>query len=347
MREYLEIVAAGRPLTGEQAAAAMTGIMSGDVPEAQTAAFLVGVTARGPTVGEILGFTRVLRNYAIPVAVADPDAIDLCGTGGDGGTTFNVSTAAVFVCAGAGLTVAKHGNRSVSSQCGSADVLEALGVNTELNQTGVEYCLSQTGIGFIFAPLFHPAMKHVMPARRALGVRTFFNILGPLCNPAGVRRQLIGAYSEQTAALMADVLKEIGADHVITVHSEDGLDEVSLLAPSVLFEYVSADQTAHAGVRRYVFDPATYGLDGRVEPADLSGGDATANAAIINEILDGRPSPKADIVLLNAAHGIVVGGKATGIEDALQLARDSISSGAARAKLDALREASKRVPTAR
>lgn len=346
MKEFLEIVVAGRQLRTDQAVTAMTHIMSGDATDAQTAGFLVGVTARGPTVAEIAGFTRVMREFAIPVTVEDPNAIDVCGTGGDGSNTFNVSTAAAFVCAGAGLTVAKHGNRSVSSRCGSADVLEALGVQTELRRSGVEFCIEQSGIGFIFAPLFHPAMKHVMPVRRALGIRTFFNILGPLCNPAGVRRQLIGAFNEETAALMANVLKEVGADHVMTVHSDDGLDEVSLLAPSVLFEYKSENETDGAGVRKHLFDPSKSGFGGSVERGDIQGGDADANAAIVMDILDGKPGPKADLVILNAAHAIVVGGRAESVHDALHLARDSISSGAARGKLDALREVSRLAPTA-
>ncbi|HMB90605.1 MAG TPA: anthranilate phosphoribosyltransferase, partial [Rhodothermales bacterium] len=211
MKRFLHILADGETLTQPQAEEAMHLMMQGAAAPEEVAGLLMGLRSRGETLPELVGFTKVMREYAVPVECDDPDAIDLCGTGGDSSGTFNISTAAAFVCAGAGVTVAKHGNRSVSSKCGSADVLDALGVNIELKKEGVERCLDQAGIAFIFAPFFHPAMRFVMPVRKALAVRTFFNILGPLCNPAGVRRQLVGAFTVPIAERMAGILAELDA----------------------------------------------------------------------------------------------------------------------------------------
>ncbi len=316
-------------------------IMKGSVGAEQLAGFLLGVTARGPTVDELVGFATVMREFAVPVRVEDDKAIDLCGTGGDGKGTFNVSTAAALVCAGAGVTVAKHGNRSVSSSCGSADVLEALGVKADLGKQGVESCLDSVGIGFIFAPRFHPAMKHVMPVRRALGVRTFFNILGPLCNPGGVRRQLVGAFSSRAARTMAEILVRLDADHVVAVHSRDGLDEVSVAAPTTIFEYVAANGGT---IAEHEFRPDSVGIKMPEQP-DIGGGSAKQNAAILESILSGDTGPARDITLVNAAHGIYVGGQATDIRSAMSLAAESVDSGAASDVLDRLRKASHEAPT--
>ncbi len=311
-------------------------IMRGEAGPEEVGGFLVGVTARGPTIDELTGFTEVLREFAVPVVVDDENAIDLCGTGGDGAGLFNVSTAAAFVCAGAGCVVAKHGNRSISSKSGSADVLEALGVEAALPAGGVEHCVRKTGIGFMFAPLFHPAMKNVMPIRRALGVRTFFNMLGPLCNPAGVRRQLVGAFSVVAAEKIAGVLVKLGAEHAIVVHSEDGLDEVSVSAATTKFDY--RRQTAGEAVRS-TFDPSSLGVR-RFAVEELQGSGAEHNARMTLEVFSGSPGGPREIVAINAAHGIVAAGKAESLGEALALAYESIDSGAAAAKLSALRDAS-------
>ena len=336
----MTIVAAGEVLATEQAASAMGVMMRGEASSEEIAGFLLGVTARGPTIDELAGFTQTMRDYAVPVSVGDPNAVDLCGTGGDGAGTFNVSTAAAFVCAGAGCTVAKHGNRSVSSRAGSADVLEALDVETPSNASGVEYCIEETGIGFIFAPFFHPAMKNVMPVRKSLGVRTFFNILGPLCNPAGVRRQLVGAYSAGVAAMIAGVLARLGADHVIAAHSEDGLDEISISAPTTLFEY---RRRSDISPEERVFEPSHAGVS-RYDLNDLAGGDARRNADIVLQILSGEEGAGREIVIVNSAHAIMAAGAADDLETAVAMARTSIDSGAAMGKLEALRRASRKMP---
>lgn len=349
MNKYLNIVADGQMLTQDEAEHALRIIMRGESQPEETAGFLLGLRARGESLNELVGFTKVMREYSVSVELDDPHAIDLCGTGGDGSGTFNISTAAALVCAGAGVTVAKHGNRSVSSSCGSADVLEALGVKVELRKDGVERCLREAGIAFIFAPFFHPAMKHVMPVRKKLGIRTFFNILGPLSNPAGVRRQLVGAFDVRTAQTMANILEELDAEHVITVHAEDGLDEISLSAETTVFEYNHADQ--RDGRFGYVGDftlsegrtstkgrsiaPETFGI-GRAPLENLRGGSATENARIVTSILQGEAGPKRDVVILNSAFALHVSGKFGDIEECLSAARESIDSGAAEKCLNLL-----------
>ena len=339
MQPYLTALAEGRTLTQEEAEAAMHLMMRGEASPEQIAGLLMGLRARGETLDELVGFTRVMRQYAVPVRVDDPHAIDLCGTGGDCTGTFNISTAAAFVCAGAGVTVVKHGNRSVSSQAGSADVLEALGVAIDLGAEGVERCLEEVGIAFAFAPRFHPAMRHVMPVRRALGVRTFFNILGPLCNPAGVRRQLVGAFRPDVAATMAAILARLGAEHVVTVHTEDGLDELSLSAPTATYEYRRGDEAPRAGR----VEPEALGLP-RVPLEQLRGGDAEANARLLRRVLEGEAGPHRDVVLLNATYALYVSGRfGDDLEACLEAVRESIDSGAALARLDQLVEVSNRL----
>ena len=339
MQPYLTALAEGRTLTQEEAEAAMHLMMRGEASPEQIAGLLMGLRARGETLDELVGFTRVMRQYAVPVRVDDPHAIDLCGTGGDRSGTFNISTAAAFVCAGAGVTVVKHGNRSVSSQAGSADVLEALGVAIDLGAEGVERCLEEVSIAFAFAPRFHPAMRHVMPVRRALGVRTFFNILGPLCNPAGVRRQLVGAFRPDVAATMAAILARLGAEHVVTVHTEDGLDELSLSAPTATYEYRRGDEAPRAGR----VEPEALGLS-RVPLEQLRGGDAEANARLLRRVLEGEAGPHRDVVLLNATYALYVSGRfGDDLEACLEAARESIDSGAALARLEQLVEVSNQV----
>lgn len=332
MQPYLTALAEGRTLTQEEAEAAMHQMMRGEASPEQIAGLLMGLRARGETLDELVGFTRVMRQYAVPIRVEDPHAIDLCGTGGDRSGTFNISTAAAFVCAGAGVTVVKHGNRSVSSQAGSADVLEALGVAIDLDAEGVERCLEEVGIAFTFAPRFHPAMRYVMPVRRALGVRTFFNILGPLCNPAGVRRQLVGAFRSDVAAAMATILARLGAEHVITVHAEDGLDELSLSAPTALYEYRKGD----AAPRVSRVEPERLGLP-RVPLEQLRGGPAEVNARLLRQVLEGEASPHRHVVLLNATYALYVSGRfGDDLQVCLEAARESIDSGAALVRLERL-----------
>ncbi|PSQ91868.1 MAG: anthranilate phosphoribosyltransferase [Bacteroidetes bacterium SW_4_67_19] len=342
MKKFLQTIAAGKDLTREEARAAMRRMMRGDAEPEHVAGLLLGLRARGESLDELVGFTEVMREFAVSVDPGDPDAIDLCGTGGDDAGTFNISTAAALVTAGAGATVAKHGNRSVSSDCGSADVLEALGVKIDLEKDGVEHCLQEVGIAFLFAPHFHPAMRHVMPVRRALGVRTFFNVLGPLCNPAGVKRQLVGAFSASVAQQMMRILAETGSRHVCAVHSRDGLDEVSLSAPTALFEHDTARRDADepATQNGRVIQPEVHG----VRPAELDalqGGDKETNARILESILDGSEegAPR-DVVLLNAAYALHVSGRFDGLEECTEAARESIASGAALEKLQRLGEAS-------
>lgn len=337
MNDFLKLIAEGHTLSEEEAADAMRTLMNGEASPEETAGFLMGLRSRGETLDELVGFTRVMRAYAVPVDLDDPHAIDLCGTGGDHAGTFNISTTVAFVCAGAEVTVAKHGNRSVSSKSGSADVLEALGVNTNLKKAGVEHCLREVGMAFIFAPFFHPAMKHVMPVRRALGVRTFFNILGPLCNPAGVQRQLIGAFSPKVARLMADISARLDAEHVITVSSEDGLDEFSLVARSHVFD------TSGDGVYEHFVRPEDFGFD-RVPAETLHGGTPEENAEIVRRVLQGEPGPQRDIVLLNAAFALQTSGHFDSTDAALLAAVESIDSGGAGEKLEALVEVSSAFP---
>ncbi len=354
MKEFLQILADGETLSQAEAEAAMHRMMRGEAEPATAAGLLMGLRARGETLDELVGFTRVMRAYAVAVTCEDPHAIDLCGTGGDDAGTFNISTTASLVCAGAGVTVAKHGNRSVSSTCGSADVLEALGVMIDLKKKGVEHCLRTAGLAFLFAPYFHPAMRFVMPVRKALGVRTFFNILGPLCNPAGVTRQLVGAFDTQTARVMADILAATGARHVCAVHARDGLDEVSLAAPTALFEYDAARANAsaegapaeadHVGAASgRVIEPARHG----VEPAPLErlkGGTLERNTAILRDVLGGAHGPHRDVVLLNAAYALHASDRFDGLDACFAAACESIDSGAARAKLSALIDASHAAP---
>lgn len=317
----------------------MTQMMEGQATPEAIAGFLMGLRARGETLDELVGFTKVMRAHAVAVDCDDPHAIDLCGTGGDQSGTFNISTTAALVCAGAGATVAKHGNRSVSSQSGSADVLAALGVKTDLRKTGVEYCLREAGIAFIFAPYFHPALRYVMPVRRLLGVRTFFNILGPLCNPAGVGRQLVGAFSEPVAQRMAEILLRLGAEHIVTAHATDGLDEFTLTGPTTAY----TGRQGAATPTRHTITPQQHGLT--PAPADtLAGGNAEANAEITRRILDGAAGPPRDVVLLNAAYALYTSGQYDTPDAALAAAQHSIDDGAARAALHRLAKASHAAP---
>ena len=343
MKDHLSTIADGDPLSRAEAEDAMEQMMSGDALPEHMAALLMGLRSRGETLDELVGFTKGMRAFAIPVEVDDPHAIDLCGTGGDGADTFNISTTASLVAAGAGVTVAKHGNRSVSSKSGSADVLEALGVNIDLKKKGVEYCLNEAGIAFLFAPFFHPAMKHVMPVRKSLGVRTFFNILGPLCNPAGVTRQIVGAFNTQTAQIMVRILAQLDAEHVITLHSKDGMDEVSVSAATTLFEYDASED--HPVPRSREIGPEKHDVE-RSPASTLRGGTAKDNAQILRGILSGEDrSPRRDVVVLNAAYALHTSGRFDDLDAAFAAAAESIDSGAALDTLETLAEVSQEAPT--
>ncbi len=328
-KQILEKLTAGEELEPQEASGALTRIISGEVPDERIAAFLFGMRTKGATASELTAFVRVMREAAVKPDVDVEGAVDLCGTGGDNSGTFNISTTAMFVVAGAGVPVLKHGNRSVSSKCGSADVLEELGAVPTLRREGVEQVFGETKMAFMFAPHFHPAMKHVMPARRALGIRTFFNILGPLLNPAGVRRQMVGAYSRDVARRMVRILANLDTEFAYTVNAHDGLDEVSVCSQSVIFEL--NDSLVGDAV---LFDPRSLGYEWR-DPEELKGGDAEVNAGIIRRILDGseQGAPR-QIAALNAAFGIRASGKVTELEEAAQLAEESLDSGRARGALE-------------
>ncbi len=322
-------------LSFSEAESSMDEIMAGKASPALLAAWLTALSMKGETADEIGGFASAMRRNAVRIACGDPDVIDTCGTGGDGARTFNISTAAAFVAAGAGATVAKHGNRSVSSRSGSADVLAALGYNLELTAPDVENCLNENGIAFLFAPGLHPAMRHAMPVRRELGIRTVFNILGPLCNPAGARRCVVGVFEEKLCRIVAEALGKLGALHAMVVHGRDGLDEITLCARTKICELRAGN------ISESDFDPAGYGFP-VADSAALKGGDAAANAEILRKILGGdEKGPIRDAVVLNAAAALIVSGKAAAWEDGIAMARRSIDSGAAKAKLTALINASR------
>jgi anthranilate phosphoribosyltransferase len=340
-----------RDLTRIEAAAAMEAIMSGAATNAQIAAFLTALRMKGETVEELIGFAQVMRQKAVRVRARGVEVagltgtdremlIDTCGTGGDAAGTFNVSTATAFVVAGAGLRVAKHGNRSVSSLCGSADVVETLGINLELAPSNVTRCLDEVGIGFLYAPLLHTAMKHVMAARREMGIRTVFNMLGPLTNPAAANVQVIGVYAAALTEPLARVLAELGTVRAFVVHGADGLDEISNTGENRLSE------VREGVVRTFTLRPEDFGLS-RASITDLTGGDRGENARIIRTLLDGEPGPKRDIVLMNASAALVAGGRARDLKEGVELAARSIDEGAARAKLQALVALSQRLAAAK
>jgi anthranilate phosphoribosyltransferase len=328
IRETLEYLLARRDLTREEAAALMNSIVSGTMSDAQIAAVAVALRAKGETVEEIAGFVSVLRERSLRVTPSRDGLVDTCGTGGDGTHTFNISTAAAFVAAGAGVGIAKHGNRALSSRCGSADVLDALGIAT-LAPDRVGDCIDRAGIGFMFAPAHHPALKHAGPARRALGVRTVFNLLGPLVNPAFVRRQVIGVFDGALTEPIANVLRALGSERVFVVHGSDGSDEVTIAGETRV-------TSLHDGViDTFTFAPEAVGIP-RADLSALRGGEPRDNARIIQEILDGVHGPRRDAVVLNAAFAITAGGRAESIQDGVAMAVHSIDSGRARAVLDNL-----------
>jgi anthranilate phosphoribosyltransferase len=327
IRESLEaLVNERRDLTEAEAAAVMQELMSGETTPAQGAAFLVALRLKGETADEITGMARVMREHSLQVEAQGP-LLDNCGTGGDGTGVFNVSTTAAFVLAGAGARVAKHGNRAMSSACGSADVLEALGARIDLAPEQVAESIDRTGFGFMFAQAFHPAMKHVGPVRREIGVRTVFNILGPLTNPASATHQVLGVARPELAPVMAEVLGRLGGEHALVVHGHGGVDKLSLSGPNEVHELRAGSVTS------YQITAEDVGLD----PAPLEsvlGGTADENANVVRRILDGEQGPKRDIVTLNAGAGLVAADLAPDLSAGIRRAAESIDSGAAKATLE-------------
>ena len=327
-------------LTREEARALMTEVFSGSATDAQIAALLVALHMKGETVEEIVGFAEAIRAAAEPLPIHETSAVavsdtgrdalvDTCGTGGDACGTFNISTATAVVVAGTGVRVAKHGNRSLSSRCGSADVMEALGVKISLPSAVLATCLEQVGMVFLFAPAMHSAMKYVQPARRELRLRTVFNLLGPLTNPARASAQVVGVYSLDLVEKLAEALSMLGLHRALVVHGLDGLDEITITGPTRIAE------VREGNVRSYEVTPEEFGMN-RARLEDISGGDAEANAAIIREVLAGTKSSRRDVVLLNSAAALVAAGRADHLGNALPLAAQSIDSGAASSKLEAL-----------
>jgi anthranilate phosphoribosyltransferase len=321
-------VATGASLTREEAAGAFNRMMSGEATPSQMGALLMGLRVRGETVDEITGAVTTMRAKMLGVK-APPQAIDVVGTGGDASGSFNISTCAAFIVAGAGVPVAKHGNRALSSKSGAADVLQALGVKIDLTPEQVSRCIREAGIGFMFAPAHHPAMKNVGPTRVELGTRTIFNLLGPLSNPASVKRQMIGAFSKQWIEPMAQVLKNLGSECVWVVHGSDGLDEITTSGPT------SVAALENGKIRTFEITPEDAGL-ARAKPEALRGGDAEQNAKALFDVLKGKPGAFRDISIINAAAALIIAGKAKDLKEGAALAAKSIDSGEAEGRLDRL-----------
>jgi anthranilate phosphoribosyltransferase len=331
IKKAISMLIKGRDLTENEMIEVMNEVMTGEASPAQISAFITALRIKGETVPEITGAARVMREKATKINVKATRVVDTCGTGGDETMTFNISTAAAFVVAGAGVIVAKHGNRSVSSKCGSADVLKALGVNIEVKVERVERCLKEIGIGFLFAPMLHGAMKYAGPVRREIGIRTIFNILGPLTNPAGAHCQLLGVYDPLLTDIIAMVLNNLGSEHAFVVRGEDGLDEITLAAATKVTEL------KNKSVKTYHIKPEDFGFE-RCASEDLKGGNAEENARIILDIFNGMKGPQRDVVLLNAAAAIVAGGKVENLDEGVAVARGSLDQGLALEKLNALIE---------
>ena len=326
----------GQSLSADVSLRAFAAIMAGEVSETRMGAFLTALALREPTVAELAGAARAMR-AAMHTVAATPDAIDLCGTGGDGHGTLNVSTAASFVVSACGVPVAKHGNRNMSSKSGAADVLEALGIRIDLSPQQAGICLAETGLCFLFAPLYHPAMKHVAPVRKDLGFRTVFNLLGPLCNPARVRRQLLGVFAERWLEPVAGVLAELDVERAWVVHGRDGMDELTITGASLVVE-VTGGKT-----RRFEVEPEQIGF-ARTSLDQVKGGDAVYNARELEQLLDGHGSiAYRNIVNLNSAAALMVAGKAGSLEGAAELARQALHDGRARSKLEQLRTVTQRL----
>ncbi len=325
IKEAINLLVQGIHLSEEEMAQCMKEIMEGKASDAQIGAFLISLRIKGETVEEITGAARIMREKV--AAIKAPEGVlDTCGTGGDMSHTFNISTATAFVVSAAGVPVAKHGNRSVSSRSGSADVLEALGVKIDLSPEKVEKCLFECGFGFLFAPLFHPAMKYAIGPRREIGIRTIFNILGPITNPAGAKRQILGVFADKLTETLAMVLGNLGSSDVMVVHGEDGLDEITVS------DGTKVSRCRGGNVETFYITPEDFGV-ARADIKDLQGGERDENAKILLSVLSGERGPKRDVVLMNSAAALVVAGKATTFRDGMLIAGDTVDSGAALRKL--------------
>src|SRR5438477_996582 len=329
MQDALARLLDGHDLSGDAARAVMNEIMGGEATPAQIGGLLVALRLKGETADEIAGCAEAMREHVLAVRPARDDLVDTAGTGGDGASTINISTAAALVAAAAGAGVAKHGNRAVSSASGSADVLEALGFRLELPPARIERSIDELGFGFLFAPTHHPAMRHAAPVRRELAARTVFNVLGPLTNPAGARAQVVGVYAPELVRTIAEVLAQLGATHAFVVHGAGGIDELSPTGPNFVCEVVNGD------VRARNIDPLEFGLP-RCDPSDLRGGSPAENAAAIRAVLAGENGGRRSAILLNAAGAIAAGGNGEDLGGGLELAREAVDSGAAAARLDEL-----------
>ncbi|MFH1888649.1 MAG: anthranilate phosphoribosyltransferase [Candidatus Omnitrophota bacterium] len=335
IKEATGILAKGSDLSSLQMQVVMEEIMTGKSETAEIVSFLSALSSKGETSEEVTAAVSVMRRHATRIHTDKEPLLDTCGTGGDKKGVFNVSTVVAFVASGAGITVAKHGNRCVTSCCGSADILEALGVDINMPKEKLERCLSDIGIAFLFAPNLHPAMKYAMPARKQIPTRTIFNILGPLTNPAGATHQLVGVYDRRWTGILAEVLRNLGTAHALFVHSEDGLDEITTTAKT----YISEEQKGK--LKSYEIFPEDFGMK-RAKLEDLKGGAIADNVKIALDILEGKPGAHRDMVLLNAAAAVYVADKAESIKDGMGLAAESIDSGKALKKLEQLKEYSLR-----
>ncbi|MCX7921282.1 MAG: anthranilate phosphoribosyltransferase [Clostridia bacterium] len=331
MQSAIKKLVEGKSLTEQEIIEAMNCIMEGEATQAQIGSFITALRIKGETIDEITGCAKVMRQKADRIVPQAEYFIDTCGTGGDGANTFNISTAVAFVSASAGVTVAKHGNRSVSSRCGCADVLEALGVNIQLSPEQVKECIDRVGIGFMFAPTFHKSMKHAAGPRRELGIRTIFNILGPLTNPATAKGQVLGVFDEKLTEPMANVLLNLGLERAMVVHGMDGLDEITTTNATKVSELKNGT------VSNYEITPEKFGLT-RVDKAELAGGDSATNAEIIKSIFNRSTGPKRDIVLMNSAAALYVGKAVDSIEAGIEKAAELIDSGKVLAKLNEFAE---------
>jgi len=329
MKGCLQKLIARQNLSEQEAGVAFDLIMSGEATQAQLGSFLTALRMKGETVDELAGASRSMRRHAVFVDPRGKPVVDTCGTGGDSLATFNISTTAAFVVAGAGVPVAKHGNRSITSKCGSADVLAELGVNLDVAPDVMEDCIHEVGIGFLFAPKLHPAMKHAMGPRKELGFRTVFNLLGPLANPAGAKYQVLGVFAPELTEMFAEVLKRLGSRRVFVVHGQDGMDEITVTGTTRISEL------RDGSIRTYNFDPLSV-MEDYASLSSLAGGDAVMNASISRAILEGEAGPRRDIVCLNAAAGLIAGGKANDFADGFKLAGQAIDSGSALKALEGL-----------
>lgn len=335
LENFIAKVVEGIDLNEEESSQAMELIMTGEVPPAQIASFITALRMKGETISEITGFAKTMRKNAVKIRTNySQPIIDTCGTGGDGKGTFNISTAVAFVVAGGGCIVAKHHNRSVSSRCGSADVLEVLGIDPDFPSEKAEISLQEFGLAFLFAPRFHPATRFAVGPRKDIGIRTVFNLLGPLTNPADAKIHLVGIYRRDLTQSIAQVLKNLGSQRAMVVHSEEGCDEISISGKTLVSEL------KNGAIKTYVIEPEMFGL--KRSPIDsIKGGSPQENAKIIIDILDGKSGPQRDIVLLNAASVFLMAGKVSTITDGIKMAKESIDSGSARKKLHELQEFSK------